>query len=121
VAEVAPEPYVTFSADLIFAFVEQTHQTARAEQAVAWLDARLRGEERLLVPTMTDWSPALARVVSLEVWDEHGGTRVEHAAPGARVLWAGGRRGPGQRRVGRPDVDDNEGSLCSLARTRILG
>lgn len=87
VGEVAVGPHVTFSADLAFAFVEQTDQTATAEQAVAWLDPRLRDEERLLVPTMTDWSPALARVVSLEVWDEHAGTRVERGAPGARVLW----------------------------------
>jgi hypothetical protein len=80
-------PYVTFSEDLAFAFVEQTDATATAEQAIAWLDARLGDEEHPLVPTMTDWSPALARVVSLEVWDDHAGTRVQRDAPGARVLW----------------------------------
>jgi hypothetical protein len=80
-------PHVTFSEDLAFAFVEQTEQTATAEQAVAWLDARLRDAQRPLVPTITDWSPSLARVVSLEVWDDYAGERVERGAPGARVLW----------------------------------
>ena len=123
---------MTFSADLAFAFVEQTDQTATAEQAVAWLDARLRDEEHLLVPTMTDWSPALARVVSLEVWDEHAGTRVERGAPGARVLW---RVEVGEALASDasdgPDVDDMEDLFVrlhehgyldenELARSRLL-
>jgi hypothetical protein len=78
---------VTFSEDLAFAFVEQTDRTATAEAAVAGLDIRLRDEEHPMVPTMTGWAPALARVVGLEVWDEHAGERVERGAPGARVLW----------------------------------
>ena len=78
---------MTFSGDLAFAFVEQTDQTAIAEQAVAWLDARMRDEEHPLVPAMTGWAPTRARVVGLEVWDELGGRRAERGAPGARVLW----------------------------------
>ena len=78
---------MTFSEDLAFAFVEQTNETATADEAVRWLDARLRDEEHPPVPTMTGWTPALARVVGLEVWDDQAGIRVERDAPGARVLW----------------------------------
>ena len=78
---------MTFSEDLAFAFVEQTERTATAEEALAWLDARLRDREHPAVPTITGWAPGLARVVSLEVWDEHAGTRVDRRAQGARVLW----------------------------------
>jgi len=78
---------VTFSEDLAFAFVEQTNETATADEAVRWLDARLRDEEHPPVPTMTGWTLALARVVGLEVWDDQAGIRVERDAPGARVLW----------------------------------
>lgn len=109
---------MTFSGDLAFAFVEQTDRTATAEQAVAWLDARLRDQEHPLVPTMTDWSPALARVVSLEVWDEHAGKRVERGAPGARVLW---RVEVGEALAS--DASDGRGRhggpVCPLARARI--
>ena len=132
VGGVAVGPHVTFSADLSFAFVEQTDQTATAEQALAWLDARLCDAERLLVPTMTDWTSALARVVSLEVWDEHAGTRVERGAPGARVLW---RVEVGEALASDasdgPDADDMEDLFVrlhehgyldedDLARSRLL-
>jgi hypothetical protein len=84
---VPAEPYVTLSEDLAFAFVEQTDQTATPEQAAEWLDGRLSDQEHPLVPTMIGWTPALARVVGLEVWDEHAGPRVSRGSPGARVLW----------------------------------
>ena len=81
------EPYVTFSEDLAFVFVEQAGQTATAEQALAWLDARLRDQQHPLVRTITGWAPALARVIGLEVWDDYAGMRVDRGTPGARILW----------------------------------
>ena len=123
---------MTFSEDLAFAFVEQTDQAATAEQALAWLDARMRDAEHPLVPTMTGWTQTLARVVGLEVWDEHTGTRAERGAPGARVLW---RVEVGQALASDathgPDEDDMEDLFVrlhehgyldgeELARARLL-
>jgi hypothetical protein len=132
VSEVAAGPHVTFSEDLAFAFVEQTDQTATADQALAWLDARMRDEERPLVPTMTGWAPGLARVVGLEVWDEHAGTRAERGAAGARVLWrVEVDEALASEATDGPDEDDMEDLFVrlrehgyldedSLARARVL-
>jgi hypothetical protein len=81
---------------------------------------------------MTDRSPGLARVVSLEVWDDHAGARVDRGAPGARMLWrVDVAEALASDASDAPDVDDMETLFVrlhehgdvdedELARSRLL-
>jgi hypothetical protein len=81
------EPYLTFSEDWAYAFVERTLGTDTRVRALLWLDGRLRDLERPPLPRLRLWDPLEARVLGLEIWDEQDGTRLNRQLPHARVLW----------------------------------
>lgn len=80
-------PYLTFSEDWAYAFVERTPRTGDRARALRWLDGQLRDDERPALPPIRRWNPWQARVVREEIWDEQDGVRLARELPGTRTFW----------------------------------
>lgn len=81
------EPYLTFSEDWGFAFVERGPGAETAVEALRWFERRLLDAERPLVPPIRSWRPRRARLLGLELWNEQDGTCLARTEPGTRALW----------------------------------
>lgn len=84
---ISAQPYLTFSEDWRYAFVERARLTAARIDVIARLDARLRDTEHPATPPIRRWRPHRAYVLGPERWDEADGRRLRRDVPGSRVLW----------------------------------
>lgn len=81
------QPYLTFSEDWRYAFVERTIITLTRARAFSWLDQRLCRRDLTTLPCVRAWRPERAAVLSLERWDEEDGVRLRRQILGSRDLW----------------------------------
>lgn len=81
------QPYLTFSEDWRYAFIERGRVTQARADVVGWLDRRLHDPKHPVVPSIRRWDPGRAEVLGLESWDEIDGRRLRGPVPGSRVLW----------------------------------